>query len=182
MHKVLFYYYCFSVVILLFGIVYVDIYNNWNYNLFFFATLLVFTWFYSTILRSKADRKIVYIFFVGSTLVFLYYNLLLFRFFSAFNSLVYATTFISVVFYALMYFRQSLLDIKEESILLNFNFWLNSAYLLYFLGSFVIVLFYEGATPRLRGDIWSVHNFILLFTTTIVLKGHLLISNKERNQ
>ena len=92
------------------------------------------------------------------------------------NNYSYAITYGTIVVYALLFFDQVLRNVSELNILHQFDFWLASGYLMYFLGSFFIILFYDNVEVKYRSILWSVKNIILLFSSLLTLAGTLWIN------
>jgi len=73
-----------------------------------------------------------------------------------------------------MYFNQLLKAVTDKSIFLNFDFWMSAAFLIYYLGSFVIflsiyalpILVYSVEDQLSVGNLWAGQN-ILLFVSAI---------------
>lgn len=182
--KVLFIYYVCSTFLLFvasFLVIYtaVDIENNWVYNLFYLITICVLSYYFYTILNDKIKKYIIIFLLVINVTFFVYYDIISGLFYHGFNEYVYAICFISIVVYALLYFDQLLRNVNEHNILYEFNFWLVSGYLLYFLGCFIIILFYRSVNISDRGSIWSLQNIILFLSSVVTLTGYLRIPSKK---
>lgn len=93
---------------------------------------------------------------------------------------LYAITYLSVVIYSLVYFEQVMSNVSEMNLLLQFNFWLVSGYLLYYFGSFFIILFYDNVEINDRAIIWSLQNVILFISSVLTLSGSLWISRHRQ--
>lgn len=178
-HKVLFLYYLSATFFLYAGLVLTS-HNNWSYNVLFFINVCAFSWFYIALLKVKVKRFVILLCLIVNVIVFVYVNILKERFFSDFNSFAYGITFLTVIFYSLLYFHQLLSEVKRESLFLNFDFGLTCGYLLYFLGSFVIVIYYQNAEAHQRGNIWAMHNIILFFCATSILIIHFIIRSNSK--
>ena len=182
--KVLFIYYLCATFLLFvasFLVIYTaeDIENNWLYNIFYFITICVLSYYFYQILNNKIKKYIVIFLLVINVILFIFYDLVLGLFYHGFNEHAYAICFISIVVYALLYFDQLLRNVSEQNILYEFNFWLVSGYLLYFLGCFIIILFYKSVSVDDRGSIWSLQNIILFLSSVVTLTGYLRIPSKK---
>ncbi len=180
-HKVLYYYYLFATALLLEASVFFEMDNNWNYNLLFLLTIIIFSWYFKNLFLYDIRKTVVNVFLGINIAVFIYYNVLRGQFFNSYNNYVYSVSFITIVIFTLMYFHQLLLNVKEESILLDLDFWLICGYLLYFLGSFFIILYYKDAPSSQRGNIWASQNIILFLSAIIALKGYSYIANRKNS-
>lgn len=177
-YKVLYIYYAGSAFLLYTGIAFFDN-NTWTYNVLFFANILVTSWYYRTLFDNKIKRRITVLCGTFNLLLFIYINIIQGKY-EHYNSYIYGVSFITIVLYSLLYLHQLMIGEKEESLLLKFDFWLICGYLLYFLGSFIIVLYYdETAYKSERGNMWLMHNIILFICSVITLVVSLQISKKN---
>ncbi|MDQ6762369.1 MAG: hypothetical protein M3015_07050 [Bacteroidota bacterium] len=149
--------------------------NNYLYNLFFFITACTFSYYFYQLLTGRMRKMIVIFLLAVNLFLFIFYEIINRKFDGSYNNYVNAACFLSIVVYSFMYFHQLLRNVNELNILHEFNFWLISGYLLYFLGSFFIVLFYSEFTTELRGMVWAFQNIILLTSALIALTGNLWI-------
>lgn len=149
--------------------------NNYLYNLFFFMTACIFSYYFYHLLRGKARKITVVFLLLLNIFLFIFYDIIHKQFDGTYNNYVTATCFLSIIIYSFLYFHQILKDVNELNILHEFNFWLVSGYLLYFLGSFFIVLFYSEFKTELRGVVWAFQNIILFTSALIALTGNLWI-------
>jgi len=98
-----------------------------------------------------------------------------------YNTPVYASTFISIVAYSLLYFDQVIRNVNELEILKQFDFWLVSGYLIYFLSSFFIIIFYDEVPLRHRAFLWSLQNMVLFISASLTFSGYLWITYKNKS-
>jgi hypothetical protein len=183
--KVLFAYYLFATVLMSYAsflVIYTerDIDNNWNYNLLFLLTICVFSWYFHEILVSTTKKHVVISLFLFNLGFFIIYNFYQQHFYE-YNNQVYAFCFLSIVVYCLLYFYQLIRNVTELNILHQFDFWLISGYLLYFLSCFFIILVYGHAGVDLRRVIWASQNIVLFLSSVITITGNLWI-NYHKNQ
>ena len=169
-YKVLAVYYAICAVILYIGIVFSEI-NNWTYNILFFANILVLSKYYLELFVGKIKKKIIISCCIFNALLFIYINIISFKY-NDYNNYVYAISFITIVLYSLLYLHQLLINLKEESLLLNFDFWLVCGYLLYFLGSFIIILFKTIFTRRRNTKNRHFLCFLQMFKTISNIQKH----------
>ena len=177
--KVLFWYYLCAALMLYAGIVYSDN-NNWTYNILFLVNICLASWYYHLLANSRPKQTIAVVGFAVNVIVFAYRDLFQ-NLFNQYNSNVYGISFITIVLYSLLYLHQLIADVREGNLLLNFDFWLICGYLLYFLGSFVIVLYYNEKTFfKDRRNMWCLHNMILFICSLVTLWASVFIIKKTR--
>ena len=182
--KVLFAYYLFATLLISYASFLVtegNIDNNWIYNLFFFLTICVFSYYFHSILFSKTKKYLVKFLFIINVGFFTYYDVLLKQLFETYNNHVFAFCFLSIVVYSLLYFYQLIRNVSELNILYEFDFWLISGYLLYFLSCFFIILVYGHAGIGLRRVIWALQNIILFLSSVITITGNLWINYHRKH-
>lgn len=155
--------------------------NNWIYNLFFLLTITVFSYYFHQLFYNKQKKIIVRLLFIINVCLFIYIDILLKRFFDQISNYTSAFCFLSIVIYALLYFDQVIRNVSEVNILHQFNFWLVSGYLLYFLSCFFIILFYVYAGINGRRTIWTLQNIILFLSSVITLTGNLWIQYRRKH-
>ncbi|MEO6638023.1 MAG: hypothetical protein ABIN25_07085 [Ginsengibacter sp.] len=147
--------------------------NNYLYNLLFLITVCVFSYYFYNLLNTRLRKMIVVFLLLLNIILFIFYDILNQKFNGNYNNYVTAICFISIVVYSLLYFYQLIKNVNELNILHEFNFWLISGYLLYFLGSFFIILFYSEMPTGLRGVVWAFQNIILFTSAIVALAGNL---------
>lgn len=164
--------------------------NNWVYNLLFLLPdTLLFYFFYLT-LGPARKRTVVTLLALLNVSVFTVNDFVLNQF-NEFNSFCNSCFSLSIVICVLMYFHQVLTNISEKDILLDFDFWLIAGYLLYFLGSFFIVVTYDYLASRIQqhatfeqqtqlGNVWGVGNILLFLSASLTLIGNLWTQRRER--
>lgn len=117
---------------------------------------------------------------------------IVFKEFYLFDSVGYSMVSVTIVIYVFMYFHQVLKNITEQNILRQFNFWLASGYLIYFLGSFIIFLTYYYLTKKvlavhtkeeqyLINALWGLHNVLLFIGAFSLLTGSLWLTYRKRS-
>jgi hypothetical protein len=161
--------------------------NNWLYDIHYFLSAIVFGYYFHDLLLNKTNKKIIIVLF---TLVVLNFILSDFVFrHPFFNSLSVAFLFLIVIIAALFYFHELLARMTEKNILLNFNLWVVSGFLVYFLGGFLIILSYNYFSYRLRiedrvilADLWAVLNVLLFLTSVLTLCSFLWIASQIKSR
>lgn len=177
-YKVLSVYYTVSAVVLYIGIVYSED-NSWTYNIIFFVNILVLSWYYLNLFNTKTKRTITVALGALNAAVFIFINVVQHKY-NDYNAEVYGLSFITIVLYSFLYLHQLLVNMKEESLLHHFEFWLVCGYLFYFLGAFIIVLYYNHSNDYSgRGDMWLMHNIILFISSVFTLLVSLQILKKN---
>lgn len=186
-YKVLCAYYIACAIVIYIGIIWFDD-NTWTYNLLFFTHTLFLSWYYHGLFNNEAKKKLCYVSAICCSALFVYENIIQLRY-NNYHDYVYGISYIVIVLYALLYLHQLVLNQKEESLLSNFDFWLTCGYLLYFLGTFFIILYYDhfrysdfSKTYYTRGDIWQVHNVILFICAAITLAASIQSAKKSNLQ
>lgn len=160
--------------------------NNWLYNIHYFLSAVVLGYYFNNILVSKSKKKIVIVLFSLVAINFIITDFIITRPF--FNSTSTAFLFVCVVSASLMYLHELLIKMSEKNILLNFNLWLVSGYIIYFLGGFFIILSYSYLTDKLTSDqevilgyLWSVLNVLLFVTSIITLSSYIWITYRKKS-
>lgn len=156
--------------------------NNYLYNLFFFISICMFSYYFYNILFGRIKKYVVSFLFVLNVFLFIEYDIVLRQFNDTYNNYVTAACYLSVVVYCLFYFDQLLRNVNEVNILHEFDFWLIAGYLIYFLGAFFIILFYKDKNESQRAVIWAFQNIILFTSALIALTGNLWIKYHKKLQ
>lgn len=185
--KVLFIYYLFATLIMCYASI-ISLtygYNNWLYDIHYSVSIIVFTYYFLNILDNSQNKITVKILFTLALLIFI-----LTKIFSTtqyFNSIGTAFFFLSVLICSFLFFRELLSKINEKNILLSFDLWLVSGYILYFLGSFFIILSYDYFSGKFNyeeqlilGDLWSIQNCLLFIASIISLGSHTWITYQNK--
>jgi hypothetical protein len=160
--------------------------NNWLYNIHYFLSAVVLGYYFNNLLVARSKKRIVSVLFSLVAINFIITDFIITRPF--FNSTSTAFLFLSMVIASLMYLHELLIKMSEKNILLNFNLWIVSGYIIYFLVGFFIILSYSYLTDKLTsdqetilGDLWSVLNVLLFVTSIITLSSHLWIAYRNRS-
>lgn len=153
--------------------------NRLIYNTFFFITICVFSYYFKSLVFNKTKKYVINILFIINLIIFITSSLISQQFFDI-NNYVYATTYLSIVIYALLYFEDVFRNINELNLIHQFDFWLVSGYLLYFLSCFFIILFYDNVEINQRGTLWSLQNIILFFSSFFTISGSVWIHYQKK--
>ena len=109
-----------------------------------------------------------------------------------FDSMGYSIVSASIATYVFMYFHQLLKNVTGASILAEFNFWLASVYLIYFVGSFIIFVSYGYLTNKILSTytkqethlltaLWGLHNILLFISAISLLTGCLWLTYRKKS-
>lgn len=177
--EVLFIFYLLAIVIILVACYTTNmLLNRILYNLYFFITISVFSYYFRSLLSTKTKKNIVNILFIINLILFINICLVSHQFFEI-NNYFYAITYLTIIVYALLYFHDVLKNVNEIKLLHQFDFWLVSGYLLYFLSCFFIIFFYENVDISLRATLWSLQNSILFLSSLLTMCASIWIYQKK---
>lgn len=165
-------------------------YNDLAYNAIFLLTVPYLSFYFLHTLTTPAGRAVVRVLLVVVLLIFAW-EVLSGRA-AVFNSLIAALSYAFVVLCSFVYYYEILTYIKEHNILLDFDFWIISAFILHFLGNFFIVLawnylslIYEApltAEQKFQFTaLWSVHNVLLFLSSAITLTASVWINYRKES-
>jgi hypothetical protein len=164
--------------------------NNWIYNLLYLPAVVAICYYFHETFYSKRSKAIVK-FFIALNIIYFVVRVLFFGRLVIIDSFGYSLLSISVSFLSFVYFYQLLRHVNEFKVWANFDFWLISSYLLYFLGSFFIFLLYSNLTYNILDSytyeqrsllsiLWGVHNVLLFLSSVITLVGSLWVAYHNR--
>lgn len=177
--EVLFIFYLLAIVIILVACYTTNmLLNRILYNLYFFITISVFSYYFRSLLSTKTKKNIVNILFIINLILFINICLVSHQLFEI-NNYFYAITYLTIIVYALLYFHDVLKNVNEIKLLHQFDFWLVSGYLLYFLSCFFIIFFYENVDISLRATLWSLQNSILFLSSLLTMCASIWIYQKK---
>ena len=165
--------------------------NNWLYDAAGVLTAVFIGRYFHRLLIAPQKKKTV----VALVILYLVYALtrqVTMEGQRLFDSLGYAILSASVTVYVFMYFHQVLKNVAETNILHEFNFWLASSYLLYYVGCFVIFVSYFFLTAKLLQNftvegrnllmaLWGLHNVLLFVAAISLLIGSLCVVYRRRS-
>lgn len=168
-----------------------DLETNWLYHIHAFITL----WFLGLYFRNLfhgSRKKALALFCIGSISIYFLVNIVIRRQYRLFDSIGFSLVSASVVLYVFLYFQQLLSNVKDQNILQDFNFWLSSGFLIYFLGNFIIFLTYHYFTLQILAtytkeerdiltNLWGLHNCLLFAGALSLLGGSLWIVYRRRS-
>ena len=180
MYKLLSLYYVFASAMLFIANAENDAHRNsdWNYNFLFLVCILVFSYYYYHICQAIIKRRFIINCCLANTATFFYFMIKKNGLFT-YNTYAYALAFISIIIYSLFYYQQVLQQVSEESILRKFDFWLVSANLFYYMGAFIVVLFYDYSDLTIRGELWGAQSIVLFMSCLIAFRGYIATIKKD---
>lgn len=178
--KILFIYYLISIPLISVGVFTKNVLvNHTVYNLFFFITICILSFYFKSVVFDKTRRNIINIVLGINVVLFAIYDVIKGGL-SDINTLSYAVTYLSVLIYALLYFEHLIRNVNELNLLLQFDFYLVSGYLLYFFSCFFIILFYDNVEIEERAVLWSLQNVILFISSILTISGSLWIYSRRK--
>lgn len=164
--------------------------NIWLYDIGGFLAVLFISRHFYQLLDSKLKKRTVIVLTIINLLyaVVRQFTIEGVRLFDSIGTSFFSA---SVAVYVFMYFHQVLKNVTEANILKDFNFWLCSSYLLYFVGSFIIFINYHRLTTKILKTytqeerdllmaLWGVHNVLLFAGALLLLTGSLWISYRRK--
>jgi hypothetical protein len=164
--------------------------NIWAYNLLPLLTVLFFCYYFFYTVGSIQKRKFIGIIAIINILYF-FGNVLFGDVLNKFDSLGYSLLSISIAIMVFFYFHTALKKISELVILRDFDFWISSSFLLYFLAGFFIFTTYFYLTDRILSTytsrqrdlltiLWGVHNLLLFVSALIAVFSYLWINYRKK--
>lgn len=185
-------YYGLSALLLTYGslLVIFKKHNIWIYDSTALIAALFLGYYFHNMLQNVVKKAVV----KAGTLLYVIYAIvrhLIYESPGMFDSIGYALLSALVVGYAFLYFHQALKNVDENDILVQFNFWLASACLIYFVGSFLIFLSYYHFTIKIMATyrqeerdiltvLWGIHNVLLFVSALVLLSGSLWITYRRK--
>lgn len=185
-------YYMLGTLVLLTGSVAVKVTNNnmWAYDLMALFTAVFIGLYFYRLFQSQAKKRTVLVLVIAYLLYAVLRNFTL-EGPRLFDSIGYSIVAASVAVYVFMYFHDILKNVTEANILGEFNFWLASGYLIYFVGSFIIFVSYYYFTNKILDTftqperdiltaLWGMHNVLLFVSALSLLIGSLWITYRRK--
>ena len=165
--------------------------NIWIYNTTgSLAQVFIGLHFYY-LLESRIKKNTVLI-FISTYILYAAVKNLILQDVALFDSVGYSLVSASIGVIVFMYFHQLLKHVTEADILRQFNFWLASGYLIYFVGSFIIFVSYYYLTTKilttytqeeraLLKSLWGMHNVLLFICALSLLIGSIWVTYRRRS-
>jgi hypothetical protein len=168
---------------------YYDQDNRWVYNLVCLQSAIAICYYFHELFTNTKKKLVIKCLIAVNVCYFLVNNIMLGRLF-LFDSIGYAILSASVSIIGFFYFYDVLKNVRIRQF--DFNFYLVSGYLIYFLVSFAIFLTYHNLTNRILDTytdeerrlltmLWGVHNILLFLSAATTLIGSLWIIYRSRS-
>jgi hypothetical protein len=191
--KLLFIYYLLVTILQLFSstiVKIISISNIWMYDIVAVLTIVCISIYFHQLLQTSKKKKAV----VTMLCVSLIYTIIRHATIEGmrlFDSIGYSIISASIALYVFMYFHQVLQNVTHFNILKDFNFWLASGYLIYFVGSFIIFVSYYYFTKKILKTytkaerdvltaLWGLHNVLLFISALSLLIGSLWVTYRKK--
>lgn len=191
--KILMFCYAATALLMLLSsiIVLLDGHNIIFYEIAGLVTAICIGSYFYRLFDSPVKKKLIAI-IICTYVVYFFWKQLIFSGDRLFDSLGYALISISVFFYVLMYFHHLMSNIEESNIFRQFNFWLASAYIIYYTGNFIVFASYYYLTVKiietftaeqraLLTALWGVHNILQFFTALGLLFSTVWLTYPKRS-
>jgi hypothetical protein len=162
------------------------------YNiLYVFNALALGQYFYSLLIGK--GKRIVVIVLVMVPVIYYIVNNVVFGGEEVFDSLGYVFSSIVIVVMIFMFLSQTLANVSEERLSMNFNFWYVASQLIYQLGAFIVFLTFNYLTKKiLTADyshenravltkLWGLHNVLLFLSALLTIFGVVWISSHKKS-
>lgn len=145
--------------------------NHFLVNIFSYLDIVFWSYYFYQILSNKISKGIVMALF-SLTLTFnIFSHLFLSQDFNRLDSFAISVSYISLIMMSILYFYQLLNSLEINDLFQYPHFWINSAVLIYFSGSFFMFIYGEYITFSADESInqYSLINDYLLFFHRIFL-------------
>jgi hypothetical protein len=167
---------------------YYDQDNRWVYNLVYLQSAIAICYYFHQLFSSDKKKFVIKCLIAVNVIYFLINNIVFGRL-ELFDSVGYAILSASVSIMGFFYFYDVLKNVRIRQF--DFNFYLVSAFLVYFLVSFAIFLTYHNLTNRILDTytdeerklltmLWGVHNILLFLSAMTTLMGSVWIIYRNR--
>ena len=164
--------------------------NLWTYNVLWLQSAVFIPLYFHGHFKSRRKKWVIRT-LIGINLMYFIINDIIYAQLFRFDSLGYSLLSVSISVVCFMYFYEVFTHVTEKPIWYDFNFWLVSGYLFYFLVSFAIFLTYHQLTRNILDTytseervlltvLWAVHNGLLFISAITALFGHLWIAYRIR--
>ena len=165
--------------------------NIWAYNVSAVVAAVCIGVYFHQLLQSNLKKWVVVCLLSGFLLYAFIKNIIM-KDFGLFDSMGYSYVSASVAVYVMMYFHQLLSHVTDTNLFRQFNFWLASGYLIYFMGSFIIFLSYYYFTKKILSTytseerdllttLWGVHNMLLFVSALSLLLVSLWLTYQKKS-
>ena len=191
--KLLVIYYMLLTALQLWGSLEVKLFNVtniWMYDLAaFFTSIFLGIYFYRLFPVPTKQKTVIVL--TGIYIAYVVLRELTLTSMRLFDSIGYAIISASLAIYVFMYYGQILRNVSAKNILNEFNFWLASGYLFYYVGCFFIFVSYYYFTTKYLANqsrqviklltaLWGVHNVLLFISALSLLIGTVWINSRKK--
>ena len=191
--KLLLIFYLMATVLLLSAsleVKFIDDNNIWMYDLAALCTSIFLGLYFYRLFQASLKQKTV-ILLTAIYLVYVIIRELTLEGVRLFDSIGYSLISASIAVYVFMYYGQVLRNVTTKNILKEFNFWLASGFLFYYVGCFFIFVSYYYFTLKYLADqtkeisnlltaLWGVHNVLLFISALSLLIGTVWINSHKK--
>lgn len=145
--------------------------------LLLFASIFISIYFYLTF-ETGLKKKFSFIVLLLGSLNFIQRDFI-FHSYSQFDSIGFYLFSLFMIIMVFMYFNQILKRVPNESIFLNFDFWINIAFFIYHLGAIIIFLSIYALSILVSrwqdhlsiGTLWAGQNIFLFISAVCITTG-----------
>ncbi len=165
--------------------------NIFVYNVMYvFNALALGQYFYSLLMGKR--KRMVAVLLMMVPLIYYIVNNVVFGGEEVFDSLGYVLSSIVIVIMIFMFLSQTLANVTEDLLSMNFNFWYVASQLIYQLGAFIVFLTFNYLTKKiLTADyshenravltkLWGLHNVLLFLSALLTIFGVVWISSHKK--
>ena len=165
--------------------------NIFVYNVMYvFNALALGQYFYSLLIGKR--KRMVAVLLMMVPLIYYIVNNVVFGGEEVFDSLGYVLSSIVIVIMIFMFLSQTLANVTEDLLSMNFNFWYVASQLIYQLGAFIVFLTFNYLTKKiLTADyshenravltkLWGLHNVLLFLSALLTIFGVVWISSHKK--
>lgn len=143
--------------------------NRWILNSYTIVEYFVYCSFFLMVLQTTNIRKFFLIGYIAVGSILFYFTLK--DFWTHINDITMGIESIVMIFSSAAYFYIMLRQLKYDSPFSNPFFWLNSAILIYFSGSFFVFIFIDYRVPNMSWDLWNIHSIVRIIFNLLLVIG-----------
>lgn len=167
--------------------------NIFVYNILYVFNAMALGQYFYSLLIGNGKRMIVVLLVMVPSLYYIINNIV-FEGEEVFDSLGYVFSSIAIVIMIFMFLFQTLANVSEERLTMNFNFWYVASQLIYQLGAFIVFLTFNYLTKKiLNADyshenravltkLWGLHNVLLFLSALLTIFGVIWISSHKKSR
>ena len=156
--------------------------NIFVYNIMYVFNAMALGQYFYSLLIGKRQRMVAALLMMVP-LIYYIVNNVVFGGEEVFDSLGYVLSSIVIVIMIFMFLSQTLANVTEDLLSMNFNFWYVASQLIYQLGAFIVFLTFNYLTKKiLTADyshenravltkLWGLHNVLLFLSALLTIFG-----------